>query len=343
MLKDIIEVTTQLFDFVESFEKSDSEKRTKIAKYFSRISAGLKEVANQFNSGNIPYDKLAELRDLSAGLSSAIGEEIGKEKAVELSSLLSKCIGENLENNLESVRLIQEAAGKFDALAFRIEYSDSKVHFINPKALVSSLILFALMGLVFWSFSYFSPKPLPSPITESSGRSTPTFNSSSTSTKPSTQKHRTINQKGLHIIQSFEPLYLQATPDPVLGILVVGYSTTTGVIPGMRITKEQATELLKRDLSSIESELEKLIEVPVSDDQFSALVSFTFNVGIAALRRSTLLKSLNKGDYEAAANQFLSWQRANDEIISELSHRRLAERALFLGEKYEQYLEQSDR
>ncbi len=341
MLNDIIEVASRLFEFVETFQKADADKRKKIARYFSKISSDLHEVANQLNTGTVPYDKLSGLRDLSYGLQEAIGEEIEEGRAIELANLLSSSISVNTDSISDSVRVAKEAAGKFEALAFRIEYSDSRLQQTKPR--VKSAVLLALLAgglspLAYWHFRPFSLRTASSLGRSGSEQAAPNFKTKP-SGEPSIQSHRRINPQGLNIIQSFEPLYLEATQDPDLGELIVGYSTRQGVIPGMKITKKQAVELLKSDLGPIEAQLEGMLKVPTNDDQFSALVSLASNIGIHTVRESTLLKYLNAQDYSSAANQFLTWQKLPTGINTKLSRRRLAERALFLGEEYKQYLD----
>lgn len=182
MLKDIIEVTTKLIEFVDSFEQSGAKKRESIAKYFSRVSESLKEVAKQLKAGELPYSEVAQLKELAEGLPAAIGEEIGKEQAIELSKLLRKSVGENLENlrnNEEAIRLIQESAGKFDGLAFRVAgYPDPKPPLVKPR--VVALILLALVGITTWLFPKIPdifPKP-PRSISKSKPNETPTFHPS---------------------------------------------------------------------------------------------------------------------------------------------------------------------
>jgi regulation of enolase protein 1 (concanavalin A-like superfamily)/gas vesicle protein len=151
MLKDIIEVATKLIEFVDRFEQSGSKKRESIAKYFSRVSESLKEVVRQLKNGDLPHSEVSELRDLAEGLPSAIEEEIGEENATELSELLKKSVGENLENlknNEEATRLILEAAGKFDGLAFRVGYAGSKTP--SRKPIVVALTLLFLVGITTW-------------------------------------------------------------------------------------------------------------------------------------------------------------------------------------------------
>lgn len=154
MLGDIIQVVTKLIEFSDKFKQTGSEKRESIAKYFSRIGECLKEVAEKLRSGELSYSRIAELRDLAEGLPAAIGEEIGQEKANELSELLRKSIGDNLENlknNDEAIRLLQESAGKFDGLAFRVGYPDNKASSI--KRVMVGLSIVGLVGIAVWFIS----------------------------------------------------------------------------------------------------------------------------------------------------------------------------------------------
>jgi len=146
-----------------------------------------------------------------------------------------------------------------------------------------------------------------------------------------------INRDGLRLLKSFEGLRLKAYQDSV-GVWTIGYGTTSGVRPGMVITEAQAEELLKRDLDRFEQAVSELVTVPLTDDQFSALVTFTYNVGEGSLADSTLLGLLNQGDYQGAADQFLRWDKAGGQALPGLTRRRRAERALFLGQDYTVFL-----
>lgn len=146
-----------------------------------------------------------------------------------------------------------------------------------------------------------------------------------------------INAKGLQLLKAFEGLELQAYQDAV-GVWTIGYGTTSGVRPGMVISAAQAEELLKRDLDRFERAVDELVTVPLTDDQFSALVTFVYNVGEGALESSTLLRWLNQRDYRGAADQLLRWDKAGGRALAGLTRRRKAERALFLGENYAAFL-----
>lgn len=139
-----------------------------------------------------------------------------------------------------------------------------------------------------------------------------------------------ISQKGLDLIKSFEGLRLSAYKCPA-GVWTIGYGTTAGVKPGQSITKERAEELLRDDVKRFEDQVLRLVKVPLTQGQFDALVSFTYNLGAANLGNSTLLRLLNAGDYKGAAAQFDRWTKAGGKELPGLVKRRAAERALFEG------------
>ena len=98
-------------------------------------------------------------------------------------------------------------------------------------------------------------------------------------------------------LKQWEGLRLTAYKDSG-GVLTIGYGHTgPDVKAGMTITEAQAEMLLMRDLSRFEQSVERSVKVPLTDNQFGALVSFAYNVGTEAFERSTLLKKLNEGDY----------------------------------------------
>jgi lysozyme len=151
------------------------------------------------------------------------------------------------------------------------------------------------------------------------------------------------SQTGLNLIEEYEGLILGAYDDAndhvvpiggtVRGTLTIGYGHTTAAGPpkvtiGQKITKAQANEILAADLSRVESSVNKLVRVPINQNQFDALVSFQFNTG--GLARSSVLTKLNKKDYQGAADALLLWNRGNGQVLAGLIRRRKAERALFL-------------
>lgn len=140
-----------------------------------------------------------------------------------------------------------------------------------------------------------------------------------------------ISKKGLDLIKQFEGLELKAYKDSV-GVVTIGYgSTGPHVSMGMVITQEQAESLLKQDVSRFEKGVSELVKVPLNQNQFDALVSFSFNLGLGNLKSSTLLRKLNFLDYVGAANEFPRWNKAGGVVLKGLTRRREAEKALFLS------------
>ncbi|MEJ0062415.1 MAG: lysozyme [Alphaproteobacteria bacterium] len=139
---------------------------------------------------------------------------------------------------------------------------------------------------------------------------------------------RRINQAGLRLIKDFEGLRLTAYLCPAK-IWTIGYGHTQAARPGMTITAEQAELLLEDDLHPIEQHVEKSAQVPLGDNQFSALVCFAFNVGRTNFSQSTLLRLLNRGWYEQVPAQLSRWNRARGEALGGLARRRAAEARLW--------------
>ncbi|MCU3050307.1 lysozyme [Enterobacter roggenkampii] len=143
------------------------------------------------------------------------------------------------------------------------------------------------------------------------------------------------SDKGIALIKQFEGCKLTAYQDSV-GVWTIGYGWTQPVDgkpirAGMTIKQETAERLLKTGLVSYESDVSRLVKVGVTQGQFDALVSFTYNLGSRSLSTSTLLRKLNAGDYAGAADEFLRWNKAGGKVLNGLTRRREAERALFLS------------
>jgi len=150
------------------------------------------------------------------------------------------------------------------------------------------------------------------------------------------------NPAGIELIKHFEGLRTTAYKDPV-GIWTIGYGHTSmagppAVSEGMTITEAEAEAILKQDLDIFERGVANALTIATNNDQFSAMVSFSFNVGLGALRTSTLLRKHNGRDVPGAADEFLRWVYAGGEILPGLERRRKAERALYLGENYQPFL-----
>lgn len=144
-----------------------------------------------------------------------------------------------------------------------------------------------------------------------------------------------INQASVDLVKEFEGLRLTAYQDFV-GVWTIGYGTTAaagvGITPakGMTITQAQAEMYLKRGLEKFAKQIEPNIKRAVNENQFSAMVSLAYNIGPGAFNKSTLLKRLNAGDVQGAADQFLVWNKAGGKVLAGLTRRRKAERELFL-------------
>ncbi len=146
---------------------------------------------------------------------------------------------------------------------------------------------------------------------------------------------RELNQAGLSLIEQFEGCklkpYLDVAKIPTIGIGTTKYPD--GRVVTMNdppITEAQAQSFLKSHLEGDCKAVSGLVKVPLNDNEFAALVSFAYNVGRNALASSTLLKKLNSGDRQGAADQFLKWDHAAGIQVAGLTRRRQAERALFL-------------
>jgi lysozyme len=143
---------------------------------------------------------------------------------------------------------------------------------------------------------------------------------------------RNVNSETLDLIKRWEGCELTAYAD-VGGVLTIGYGSTVGVEPGMKITKAEAERRLKRDLDGAETAVDNLVKVKLTENQFGALVSFVFNVGSGAFKASTLLKKLNAGDYAAVPAELTRWSKARVNgrmvTVAGLANRRAAEAGLW--------------
>jgi lysozyme len=137
---------------------------------------------------------------------------------------------------------------------------------------------------------------------------------------------------GRNLIKKFESLRLTGYLDAI-GIPTIGYGTTImegrEVRVGEHITEEEAERFFAKDLAKFENFVRDLVTVPLTQPQFDALVSFTYNLGPTNLRKSTLLRLLNSGRIKEAQGQFLRWNRAGGKVLKGLTRRRLAEAVLF--------------
>ena len=132
-------------------------------------------------------------------------------------------------------------------------------------------------------------------------------------------------------------LYLKAYQDSG-GVWTIGWGSTYDfdkqrkVIQGDVITQEQAQRWLEMETSKNAADIKSLVKVPLTNNMLNALISFVYNVGINAFKKSTMLKLLNSGaDKNTVANQFDKWVFDNGVIVKGLINRRTAEKNLFLS------------
>ncbi|WP_438721449.1 lysozyme [Bartonella rochalimae] len=149
---------------------------------------------------------------------------------------------------------------------------------------------------------------------------------------------RKISKNCLNYLKKWEGLRLHAYRD-ASGIWTIGYGHTKKagkpiVFEGMVITERKAETILLTDLRQYEQAVEKAVYVDLSDEQFGALVSFCYNIGITAFQNSTLLKKLNKGDYESVPIELQKWTKAGGKRLKGLVHRRAAEAGLCAKSAY---------
>lgn len=175
---------------------------------------------------------------------------------------------------------------------------------------------------------------------------------------------RKINQAGLDLIKSSEGLELEAYPDPASALgaactgknllgrsyrklgpgweklggepWTIGYGHTGKMLNGEPVAAGTKTDLagaealLRLDVEKFEKGVESLVKVPLTDNQFAALVSFAYNCGLGNLGSSTLLKKVNAADHAGAAAEFGKWVKAQGKTLPGLVKRRAAERDLYL-------------
>jgi lysozyme len=152
-----------------------------------------------------------------------------------------------------------------------------------------------------------------------------------------------VSDDGLALIQAFEgchrpvpsrPGFFKAYKDPI-GVLTIGWGHTNNHAPAFTAddvwSQEKCDEVLRADLGTFERAVGKHVNVPLSQHQFDALVSFAYNCGEGNLKKSTLLKKVNARDFKAAAAEFAKWNKAGGKELPGLTRRRRAESRMFAG------------
>ena len=144
-----------------------------------------------------------------------------------------------------------------------------------------------------------------------------------------------VSNKGVDLICEFEGKRLVAYDDGV-GVWTIGFGTIkypngVRVKKGDTCTLDQAKEYMRHDLIEFEHTVNSSVKVPLNQNQFDALVSLAYNIGSNAFKSSTLVKKLNTGDYQGAADQFNVWVNAGGKRMQGLVNRRDREKLLFLS------------
>jgi len=133
------------------------------------------------------------------------------------------------------------------------------------------------------------------------------------------------SQDGLRLTEQFEKCRLTAYQD-IAGVWTIAWGHTgSDVYPGRVITLDEANSLLLQDVQNALDHVNSLVIVPLTQNEFDALVDFCFNCGCAAFAGSTMLKLLNAGDYQGAAEQFDAWDHAGGKVVAGLLRRRQIE------------------
>jgi|TARA_R100000808_G_scaffold1003_1_gene4785 lysozyme len=140
--------------------------------------------------------------------------------------------------------------------------------------------------------------------------------------------------EGIALIKKFEGLELDSYQCSA-NVWTLGYGHTQGVAEGDSCSEEEAEIILVNDLKEFETYVNALVDVELDQNQFDALVAWTFNLGPTNLRTSTLLKKLNDGEYHNVPSEIKRWNRAGGQVLDGLIRRREAEALLFAGEQWE--------
>jgi lysozyme len=148
-----------------------------------------------------------------------------------------------------------------------------------------------------------------------------------------------VNQATIDLVKRWEGLKLEAYLDPI-GIWTIGYGHSEragyGPVPeaGMKITQEEAEALLAEGLQRFAQGVAPLLKREPTENQFGAMVSLAYNIGVGAFSRSTCLKRFNAGDMEGAAEALTWFNKAGGKTLRGLVRRREEERDLFLSEQF---------
>ncbi len=142
-----------------------------------------------------------------------------------------------------------------------------------------------------------------------------------------------ISEEGISLIKKFEGCKLEAYQDAV-GVWTIGYGHTKNVQEGQVIKQEEAESMLLHELLEYCDYVEKAVEVDLTQNQFDALVSWTYNLGPNNLNRSTMLKVVNANNMGEVPTQIKRWNKAGGKVLDGLVRRRKAEALMFEGKNW---------
>ena len=142
-----------------------------------------------------------------------------------------------------------------------------------------------------------------------------------------------VSGEGVALIKKFEGCETTAYQCSAK-VWTLGYGHTRGVSKGDTCTKDEAEKILIEDLEEFENYVNDLVDIPLTDNQFDALVAWTFNLGPTNLKSSTLLTKLNEQDLDDVPHQIRRWNKAGGQVVNGLIRRREAEALLWLGKEW---------
>jgi GH24 family phage-related lysozyme (muramidase) len=144
------------------------------------------------------------------------------------------------------------------------------------------------------------------------------------------EKNMETSENGIELIKEFEGKRQVAYQDEA-GVWTIGYGHTKDVYKGQLIIESRADKMLAEDLKVYEGIVNEQVKVPLNQNQFDALVSWTFNLGEKNLKKSTMLKKLNEGDFDSVPTEMKRWNIVAGKVSKGLINRREAEVSLFLA------------
>lgn len=136
-------------------------------------------------------------------------------------------------------------------------------------------------------------------------------------------------EKAIDLIKKYEGFSARPYKCPA-GVLTIGYGRTINVKPYDITSEEAETVWLSKYVKTIADQILAVVKIELNNNQICALIDFVYNLGIGNFKSSTMLRKINQGDFSAAANELLRWNKAGGIVLKGLENRRIAERMLFL-------------